>query len=67
MSKTDSLVVVRDMAKSHRDTLRWRCYYAAFERKYRRKSDGHEFCDATMAAVDAVLSVVKDDVGKLLA
>lgn len=53
--------VVKDMGKSHKDTLRWRSYYAAFEQRYRRPSDGHEFCSQTMAAVDAVLSVVRRD------
>jgi hypothetical protein len=37
---------------------RWKAYYAAFEARHHRKSDGHEFDGGLMQCVDAVLTTV---------
>jgi hypothetical protein len=61
MAKEADIQRVPDMGRSHPDNLRWRCYYAAFDRRHGRPSDGHEFDPFVMDIVDAALSVVKNE------
>jgi hypothetical protein len=56
---------VKDMGKSHPDNLRWRCYYAAFQRKHGRKSTGDEFDAPLMGVVDVCFAVLKTDLWEL--